>query len=234
MGLPPPQMEESWKYALQEEWSKPYMTELAAFLAQERSSGIPIYPPKQEVFSAFRYTPYNEVKAVIVGQDPYHGPNQAHGLSFSVKPQITSPPSLKNIFKELQADLGITLPNGYLTGWASQGILLLNNVLTVRAHQPRSHAGKGWEVFTDAVVAKLCEREDPVIFVLWGKDAQEKCKHILASTTTRHYVLTAPHPSPYSASNGFFGCRHFSKINDLLKRQGKEPIDWSNKTARGK
>lgn len=226
MSLPPPQLEESWKNALQGEWSKPYMAELAAFLAKERASGIPIYPAKQDVFNAFQYAPYEQVKVVIIGQDPYHGPEQAHGLSFSVRPHIPAPPSLKNIFKELQADLGLSLSNGYLAGWASQGVLMLNNVLTVRAHEPRSHAGKGWEQFTDAVVAKLCERKDPVIFVLWGKDAQEKCRNALAGAQTRHYILTAAHPSPYSASNGFFGCRHFSKINDLLKRQGKELIDW--------
>jgi len=230
MSLPPKQLEESWKTILKEEWSKPYLLKLAQFLSEERASNVPIYPSKQDVFSAFQYTPYERVKVVIIGQDPYHGPGQAHGLSFSVLPGVPLPPSLKNIFKELQEDLNIpSPPHGCLTSWAKQGVLLLNNVLTVREHTPRSHAGKDWEKFTDAVVLRLCEREDPVIFVLWGKDAQEKCRHILESTARRHFVLTAPHPSPFSAHSGFFGCRHFSKINDLLKRQGKEPIDWAIK-----
>lgn len=227
MCLAPPQLEESWKNILQDEWNKPYMAGLIAFLAKERALDTPVYPAKPDVFNAFKYAPYHTVEVVIIGQDPYHGPGQAHGLSFSIRPPIPSPPSLKNIFKELYEDLGISHSSGSLEGWAKQGILLLNNVLTVRAGQPRSHAGKGWEQFTDAVILKLCERKDPVIFVLWGKDAQEKCRHILQTTTARHYVLTAAHPSPYSAFNGFFGCRHFSKINDHLKRQGKNPIDWS-------
>ncbi len=227
MSLPPPQLENSWKEILKDEWAKPYLATLAAFVGQEREQ-YTVYPPKQEVFSAFQHTPYDKVKVVIIGQDPYHGQGQAHGLSFSVRPTVPPPPSLKNIFKELQTDLQVSCPpHGCLTKWAEQGVLLLNAILTVREGQPRSHAGKGWEQFTDAVVARLCERKDPVIFALWGKDAQEKCRHILGETTGRHYVLTAAHPSPYSANNGFFGCRHFSKINELLKKLGKKPIDWT-------
>jgi uracil-DNA glycosylase len=225
--LPPPQMEESWKIALKEEWGKNYLQELAVFVAKERSGSEAVYPSKGDVFNAFNLTPFEKVKVIIIGQDPYHGPGQAHGLSFSVPPSIPQPPSLKNIFKELQDDLGIMPPkHGCLIPWAKQGVMLLNAVLTVRAHTPRSHYGKGWELFTDAVVARLVRREDPAIFVLWGKTAQEKCRHILEQTMNRHFILMAPHPSPYSVHSGFFGCRHFSKINDLLKKQGKEPINW--------
>ncbi len=224
--LPPPQLEESWKEVLKNEWSKPYLKELAEFVAQERAL-YPVYPPPKEVFNAFSHTPYSKVKVVIMGQDPYHGEKQAHGLSFSVAKEIRQPPSLKNIFKEIQDDLGIEPPtHGCLTSWASQGVLMLNATLTVRASNPKSHYGKGWEQFTDAVIEALCARRDPVIFVLWGKSAQEKCRAILDKTTERHHVLTSPHPSPYAAHSGFFGSRHFSKINDLLKRQGKQPIDW--------
>ncbi len=225
MTLPPPQLEESWKGALSLEWAKPYLNDLAAFVAEDRSSKE-VYPPKNEVFAAFSHVPFDKVQVVIVGQDPYHGPGQAHGLCFSVRPDVALPPSLKNIFLELEKDLAISPPShGCLLPWTKQGILLLNATLTVRAHQPRSHYGQGWELFTDAVVAQLASREDPVIFVLWGKSAQEKCRHIL-NTATHHHVLTAPHPSPFSAHSGFFGCRHFSKINELLKKQGKRPIDW--------
>lgn len=227
--LPPPQLDESWKRALSEEWKKSYLHDLADFLSKERASGIPVYPSKQNVFHAFNQTPFESVNVVIIGQDPYHGPNQAHGLSFSVLPPTPIPPSLKNIFKELNADLEIPpATHGCLERWARQGILMLNAVLTVRAHQPHSHAGKGWETFTDAVVAALCERKDPVIFVLWGSAAQKKCQDILGKTDQRHFVLTAPHPSPFSAHSGFFGCRHFSKINEHLKRQGKQPIQWND------
>ena len=227
MTMPPPQLEESWKNALRDEWSKKYLEELAQFLAVERTQGT-VYPSKQDVFNAFNSTPFEQVKVVIVGQDPYHGQDQAHGLSFSVPTGISQPPSLKNIFKELQEDLGIIPPNhGNLVGWAKQGVLLLNAILTVRAHTPKSHYGKGWEQFTDAVINCLADREDPVIFVLWGKTAQEKCRHILESTRKRHFVLMAPHPSPYSVHSGFFGCKHFSKINELLTKQGKEPINWT-------
>lgn len=225
--LPPPQLEQSWKEALKEEWSKKYLSDLAVFIAQERGGTIPVYPPRNEVFSAFGFTPFDKVKAVIIGQDPYHGPGQAHGLSFSVQGNTPQPPSLKNIFKELLDDLGISPPrHGSLVSWAKQGVLMLNALLTVRAGAPQSHSGKGWEEFTDAVVTTLTLREDPVIFVLWGKTAQEKCRHILEQTRERHFVLMAPHPSPFSAYSGFFGCKHFSKINELLKKQGKEPINW--------
>lgn len=225
MTLPPPQLEESWKGVLASEWPKPYLQELAAFVAEERRSKI-VYPPKNEVFNSFAFVPFDKVQVVIVGQDPYHGLGQAHGLSFSVPPDIAQPPSLKNIFIELKEDLGISPPShGSLIPWAKQGVLLLNATLTVRAHEPHSHYGYGWELFTDAVVAQLASREDPVIFVLWGKSAQEKCQHILKNVS-RHHILTASHPSPFSAHSGFFGCRHFSKINELLKKQGKRSIDW--------
>ncbi|MCC5832173.1 MAG: uracil-DNA glycosylase [Chlamydiales bacterium] len=221
---PPPQIEKSWAEALQEEWKKPYMDNLAQFLARERSSGASVYPPKQDVFNAFNQTSLEGVRVVIIGQDPYHGQGQAHGLSFSVPRGVRQPPSLKNIFKELQDDLGIEPPNhGNLEEWAKQGVLMLNAILTVRAGEPRSHHGKGWEEFTDGVVQVLNARLDPVIFVLWGKSAQDKC----GALASHHYVLTASHPSPYSAHSGFFGCRHFSKINELLKKQGKQPINWA-------
>lgn len=227
MTMPPPQLEHSWKVALELEWPKKYLEDLVQFLATERAHHV-VFPVKQDVFNAFNATPYEKVKVVIVGQDPYHGPNQAHGLSFSVPRGIPQPPSLKNIFKELQDDLGIAPPShGNLDNWAKQGVLMLNAILTVRAHTPKSHDGKGWEQFTDAVILSLAERKDPVIFVLWGKTAQEKCRRILESTRERHFVLMAPHPSPYSVHTGFFGCKHFSKINELLTKQGKEPIDWT-------
>lgn len=220
----PPQLEESWKEVLKDEWSKPYVFELAQFVAKERSSGIPVYPPKEDVFNAFRYASFDKVKVVIVGQDPYHGAGQAHGLCFSVRPGVPLPPSLQNIFKELKDDLSIPMPpHGCLISWAKQGVLLLNTVLTVREKEPRSHYGKGWERFTDAVVSQLNQRQDPVIFVLWGKAALDKCNSI----AQRHAILTAPHPSSYSAHSGFFGCRHFSKINEILKTQGKDQIDWT-------
>lgn len=220
---PPPQLEKSWSAVLQKEWGKPYIAALQAFLIQERKEHS-IYPPNTEVFNAFNLTPFEKVRVVIVGQDPYHGPGQAHGLSFSVPPGVAQPPSLKNIFKELYDDLGIAPPSqGNLEKWGQQGVLLLNSILTVRAHQPKSHSGKGWELFTDAVVAALSARSDPVIFVLWGKSALEKCSQL----ASHHTVLTAPHPSPYSACSGFFGCRHFSKINELLTKQGKQPINWN-------
>lgn len=225
--LPPPQLENSWKKCLADEWQKKYLHDLAEFISDERKQAA-VYPPPSLVFNAFQTTSFNDVKVVIIGQDPYHGPNQAHGLSFSVPEGVNPPPSLKNIFKELQTDLGISMPqkNGCLVPWAQQGVLLLNAILTVREGCPGSHHNKGWEAFTDAVVQKLCERDDPVIFVLWGKFAQEKCKAILQLTTQRHFVLSAPHPSPYSAHSGFLGCRHFSKINELLARQNKSPLDW--------
>ncbi len=217
----------SWQNVLQEEWCKPYFLQLIDFLIQERASPVPIYPPPQEVFSAFALTPFDQVKVVIMGQDPYHGPKQAHGLSFSVCPGNPLPPSLRNIFQELHTDLGISPPShGSLISWAKQGVLMLNAVLTVRAHQPRSHQKKGWEQFTDTVITHLATREDPPIFVLWGHDAKAKCRLILEKVPPIHFILESMHPSPYSAHFGFFGCRHFSKINEHLKSQGKAPIDW--------
>lgn len=222
-------IETSWQKTLQEELQKPYMVQLATFIESERAfSPHPIYPPSELMFNAFYQTPFDSVKVLIMGQDPYHGYGQAHGLSFSVPPGIKPPPSLMNIYKELKDDLGITKENGCLMGWAKQGVMLLNATLTVREGEPLSHHGKGWEQFTDAVVHKLAEREDPVIFVLWGKSAQEKCRFVtLNSTKTTHCVLTAAHPSPFSAHNGFLGCRHFSKINDFLEKQGKKAINWA-------
>jgi uracil-DNA glycosylase len=220
-------LETSWNEALKQEWPKKYLEDLAIFIAKERTGPVPIYPEKKDVFNAFNLTPFDKVQVALIGQDPYHGPGQAHGLCFSVQENVAQPPSLQNIFKEMRDDLGILPPkHGSLISWAKQGVLLLNAVLTVKAHAPRSHYGKGWEIFTDAVVSLLAEREDPVIFVLWGKVAQEKCRHILERTKKRHFVLTSAHPSPYSAHSGFFGCRHFSKINELLTKQGKKPINW--------
>lgn len=225
----PFEMEPSWKVALASELSKPYVLQLAAFIERERAGTVPIYPPKELVFNAFWSTPFDQVKVVIVGQDPYHGPGQAHGLCFSVTEGIPLPPSLKNIYKELQDDLGVTPANhGCLIKWARQGVLLLNATLTVRQKEPMSHHGQGWETFTDAAIAALAGRSDPVIFVLWGKSAQDKCQHLpLWGQHREHPILTAPHPSPFSAHTGFFGCRHFSKINESLVKMGKTPITWS-------
>lgn len=220
-------MEKTWKEVLDSELSQPYMQDLAQFLAEEEKRGVTIFPPKDEIFNAFALVPFSQVKVVIMGQDPYHGPGQAHGLSFSVKPGVKPPPSLQNIFKEIQRDLGLEMPcTGCLEAWAKQGVLLLNATLTVRARQAGSHQGRGWERFTDAVVKQLAEREDPVIFVLWGRYAKEKCEKILKGKSSRHFVLTSPHPSPFSAHTGFIGCGHFSKINDFLKEMGKDPISW--------
>lgn len=220
-------MEKSWHSQLADEIAKDYVTDLKKFLAKEKTDGYEVYPPEPLVFHAFAKTPWEKVRVVIVGQDPYHGPGQAHGLSFSVPSGVRLPPSLQNIFKELNSDLGVPSPtHGCLSSWADQGVLLLNASLTVRKGEPQSHAGKGWERFTDAVVVKIAERKDPVVFVLWGKFAQEKCLKLLPGVADHHLVLKAAHPSPYSASNGFFGCRHFSKINEALIRFGKQPIDW--------
>lgn len=217
-------LSKSWHEQLKEEIEQPYVQELKNFLSQEKGSGKVIYPPDSLVFNAFSYAPFDQVKVVIVGQDPYHGQGQAHGLSFSVLEGVAQPPSLQNIFKELKEDLGIPIPqSGSLTKWAKQGVLLLNATLTVRAGEPRSHYGRGWERLTDAIVAKLAARKDPLVFLLWGKSAQEKCANI----GPPHLVLTAAHPSPFSAHGGFFGCRHFSKANAFLEKQGKTPIDWS-------
>ncbi len=220
-------MEASWLDRLAPEFEKPYMKTLEAFLGREIASGVVVYPPFEQVFNAFCQTPFDEVKVVIIGQDPYHGPGQAHGLSFSVPKGIPLPPSLQNIFKELKEDLSVpSPPHGCLIEWARQGVLLLNATLTVRADQPRSHHGHGWELFTDRVVQILCERKEPMVFLLWGKSALEKFQHIPSSQDSPHLVLTAAHPSPLSAHAGFFGCRHFSKANEFLKSKGCTPIDW--------
>ncbi len=220
-------LEKSWYQELKDEIAKDYIQELKAFLAEEKERGETIYPPEPLVFHAFSKTPFAEVKVVIMGQDPYHGPGQAHGLSFSVPCGVSQPPSLKNIFKELVDDLGISLPKeGCLSDWAKQGVLLLNATLTVRAGLPKSHHGKGWEQFTDAVIMRLLKREDPLVFILWGKLAQDKYHHLMSGKKSPHSVLMSAHPSPYSAT-GFFGCRHFSKTNALLKKWEKSPIDWS-------
>lgn len=213
----------SWQPILEEEFAADYYQQLREFLKEEYQTQK-IYPDMFHIFEAFEWTPYEKVKVVILGQDPYHGPNQAHGLSFSVQPGVKIPPSLRNIYKELEADLGYPPVNhGYLEKWAKQGVLLLNTVLTVRNGEAYSHRGKGWEQLTDAVIQKLSEREDPIIFILWGKPAQGKEKMI---DTSRHIILKAPHPSPLSAHRGFFGSRPFSKTNELLLALDKEPIDW--------
>lgn len=221
-------LDPSWSDLLSEELAKPYMAQLAAFVSQERAGQVPIYPPTELVFNAFKMTPYEKVKVLIMGQDPYHGPGQAHGLSFSVPKGVPLPPSLKNIFKELYTDIGLEIPShGCLTHWAEQGVMLLNATLTVRESDPMSHHSRGWEQFTDAVVKVLVKRSEPVIFVLWGKNAQEKCKFLNEmAVNSSHVVLTAAHPSPFSARNGFFGCRHFSKINAILTQRGTTSIDW--------
>lgn len=220
-------MEASWHAELKDEIAQPYVEELKAFLQEEKNRGAVIYPPESLVFHAFSHVPYSQVKVVVMGQDPYHGSGQAHGLSFSVPEGVRSPPSLKNIFKELEQDLGVSAPShGCLTDWAKQGVLLLNATLTVRDGEPKSHYGKGWERFTDAVVARLLQRKDPIVFVLWGRSAKEKYQSISGQGGSSHVVLTAAHPSPYSAHEGFFGCRHFSQINEHLRKWGKTPIDW--------
>lgn len=222
-------LEPGWQSVLKEELQKPYIAELAAFVEKEYATApSPVYPPKELIFNAFYQTPYDQVKVLIIGQDPYHGPGQAHGLSFSVPIGIKPPPSLQNIFKELETDLHLPKPShGCLISWAKQGVMLLNATLTVRQGEPLSHHGKGWERFTDAVVHRLTERKDPVIFVLWGKSAQDKCRFLREEgKCPPHFILTAAHPSPYSANQGFFGCGHFSKINELLKQQNKTPISW--------
>lgn len=218
------QMEESWKHVLKDEFDKIYFQHIVAFLKAEKASGKIIYPPGSLIFNAFRQTPFPQVKVVILGQDPYHNKNQAHGLSFSVPHGIQKPPSLLNIFKELHDDLGIEIPeNGNLQKWANQGVLLLNASLTVRENEPGSHSQIGWLQFTDHVIKKISDEEEGVVFLLWGKFAQQKQALI---DETKHFVLKAAHPSPLSAHNGFFGCRHFSKTNELLMKEGKTPIDW--------
>ena len=219
-----PKIEPSWKEQLSNEFGSSYFSRLKDFLISERTKGKAIYPPGQKIFSAFDFTPFDHVKVVMLGQDPYHGPGQAHGLCFSVPDGVPPPPSLVNIFKELNSDLGIPIPKkGNLEKWAKQGVLLLNATLTVQANQAGSHQGKGWENFTDAVIRTISERKKGVVFILWGKYAQAKETLIDA---TKHFILKAPHPSPFSANSGFFGCRHFSKANEILKQQGLQPIDW--------
>lgn len=218
------QIEESWKNVLKEEFEKTYFQHIVTFLRAEKALGKIIYPPGALIFNAFKQTPFDKIKVVILGQDPYHNKGQAHGLSFSVPDGCPKPPSLVNIFKELKNDLGIEIPeNGNLTKWAEQGVLLLNAALTVRQNEPGSHAQIGWLQFTDNVIKKISEKKEGIIFLLWGKFAQEKQSLI---DETKHYVLKAAHPSPFSANNGFLGCRHFSKVNDLLMKQHKTPIDW--------
>jgi uracil-DNA glycosylase len=217
-------IEPGWKEILKQEFNKPYFLQVATFLRTEKLAGKTIYPPGSLIFNAFNTTPFEKVKLVIIGQDPYHGQGQAHGLSFSVQNGVNTPPSLINIFKELNSDIGVPIPNhGNLSHWAEQGVLLLNASLTVRANEPMSHSKAGWAEFTDSVIKKISERKEHVVFFLWGKFAQEK--QVLIDET-KHLVLKAAHPSPLSAYNGFFGCRHFSKANEYLVSNGIDPIDW--------
>lgn len=215
----------SWKALLHDEFSKPYFLQLITFLKTEKVLNKTIYPPGPLIFNAFNTTPFEKVSVVILGQDPYHGPNQAHGLSFSVQTGIKPPPSLVNIFKEMENDIGIKRPENYgnLTKWAEQGVLLLNAALTVRAGEPFSHAKYGWAEFTDAVISLISDKTTGTVFLLWGKFAQEK--QILIDQT-KHHILKAAHPSPFSADKGFFGCKHFSLTNQILMKEGKTPIDW--------
>lgn len=212
-----------WDAYIGEEFEKEYYINLRRRLAEEYRTHT-VYPAKENIFNALKYTPYHKVKVLLLGQDPYHGAGQAHGLAFSVQKGVPKPPSLLNIFQELKSDLGIEAPShGCLTDWTKQGVMLLNTVLTVREGEANSHKDLGWTVFTDKIIKTLNDREDPVIFLLWGRNAAEKLPFI---TGDQHFVLSAAHPSPLSASRGFFGCRHFSKVNCILKRLDKEPIDW--------
>lgn len=213
-----------WLPAIRDEFGKPYYKELYQFVQSEYARTV-VYPPADDIFNAFHFTPLSKVKVLLLGQDPYHNVNQAHGLSFSVLPeQKDIPPSLQNIYQELHDDLGCKIPNnGYLKKWADQGVLLLNTVLTVRAHQANSHQGHGWEKFTDAIIEAVNAQDRPIVYLLWGRPAQQKAKML---TNPKHLVLTAPHPSPLSAYRGFFGCKHFSQTNAFLQENGVEPIDW--------
>ncbi|MCK9403331.1 MAG: uracil-DNA glycosylase [Chitinophagaceae bacterium] len=218
-------IEPSWKEILKPEFTKPYFLQVAAHLKTEKASGATVYPPGQLIFNAFNTTPFTDVKVVILGQDPYHGYGQAHGLSFSVPDGIATPPSLQNIYKELHTDIGMPIPkSGNLVHWAKQGVFLLNAILTVRANEPASHAKIGWMDFTDAVIRKISGNKTGIVFLLWGKFAQEK--QVLIDET-KHFVLKAAHPSPFSADKGFFGCKHFSRTNEILRKQGREPINWT-------
>lgn len=219
-----PQLEPSWLAVLEGEFSKPYMAALRAFIVSEKQR-YRVYPPGNEMFNAFWLTPFEQVRVVILGQDPYHGPGQAHGLCFSVRKGVRPPPSLENIFRELSSDLGVDIPrHGELTHWAKQGVLLLNTVLSVRHRSANSHRNQGWETFTDRVIEELNARREGLVFVLWGSAAGKKAQMIDRS---RHLILRSPHPSPYSADRGFFGSGHFSKINAHLQERGGSPIDWS-------
>ena len=223
--MPDIHLHESWKVPLLPEFNSDYMATLKSFLVAEKEAGKTIYPKGSEWFRALDLTPLNAVRVVILGQDPYHGPNQAHGLCFSVRPGVRPPPSLLNIYKELESDLGISRPrHGFLEHWANQGVLLLNSVLTVEMAKAASHSRKGWERFTDAVIRLVNDRRDPVVFMLWGAYAQKKGAFV---DTARHLVLKAAHPSPLSAHNGFLGCKHFSQCNAFLLSKGLPPIDWN-------
>ena len=216
-------IDNDWLPAVNAEFKKPYYADLYKFVKEEYSK-VAVYPPADEIFSALHLTPLSKVKVVIIGQDPYHNVGQAHGLCFSVRPEVEIPPSLVNIYKELQSDLGCKIPNnGYLVKWAEQGVLLLNTVLTVRAHQANSHQGKGWEQFTDAIIRAVNAEDRPIAYLLWGRPAQSKMSML---DNPKHKVFTAPHPSPLSAHRGFFGCKHFSQANQFLEENGLEPIDW--------
>ncbi|MCI9147698.1 MAG: uracil-DNA glycosylase [Hungatella sp.] len=216
-------IQNDWLEAIGEEFRKPYYKELYDFVKSEYSTTA-VYPPSDDIFNALHLTALKDVKVLVLGQDPYHGANQAHGLSFSVLPGQKVPPSLRNIYQELHDDLGCYIPNnGYLEKWAKQGVLMLNTVLTVRAHKPNSHQGKGWEHFTDAIIEAVNKEDRPVVYLLWGRPAQSKIPML---NNPNHLILKAPHPSPYSADRGFFGCRHFSQANEFLKSNGQEPIDW--------
>jgi uracil-DNA glycosylase len=220
-----PEINKEWLEILNEEFQKPYFLELKSFLLEEKKNNV-IYPPGNQIFSAFNHTPFSKLNVVIIGQDPYHGEGQANGLCFSISKGIRKPPSLQNIFKEIRDDLGIEIPdNGNLEHWADQGILLLNATLTVRANAAGSHQNKGWEIFTDSVIKKISERKTGVVFLLWGNFAMKKSDLI---DEEKHFILKAPHPSPL-ARGGFFGCKHFSITNKILEEQGKKPIDWSVK-----
>ncbi len=216
-------IENDWLPAMNAEFKKLYYADLYRFVKEEYSKTA-VFPPSDEIFSALHLTPLSKVKVVIIGQDPYHNVGQAHGLCFSVRPDVDIPPSLVNIYKELQTDCGCKIPNnGYLVKWAEQGVLLLNTVLTVRAHQANSHQGKGWEQFTDAIIRAVNSEDRPIAYLLWGRPAQSKMSML---DNPKHKVFTAPHPSPLSAHRGFFGCKHFSQANEFLKANGLEPIDW--------
>jgi uracil-DNA glycosylase len=216
-------IEGKWADALKEEFRKPYYANLYKFIKEEYSSHV-VYPPSEDIFNALHLTDLKDIKVVILGQDPYHEPGQAHGLCFSVRPEVDIPPSLVNIYKELHDDLGCKIPdNGYLVHWAEQGVLLLNTLLTVRAHQAFSHKGKGWENFTDAIIRAVNKEDRPIVYMLWGSPAQKKAEML---DNPKHLILKAPHPSPLSAYRGFFGCRHFSKCNEFLEKNGIAPIDW--------